>query len=217
MLESPVQRHFLAELERANKQLDNSVRRRLPVLTSCSTCDQPACCTQKILSPFFEAMPIARQLKREGRDSPELRARMHAEADAMDQVTRGTWFKQERPCVFLENGRCSVYENRPHACRTFYAISPAENCRNGAVDTTVKWVDVADLVAALLDRARVIHMMMSLRETRMRVLLATLPRIVAIALEAWDLENPNDYVRRQKWPTVDDIKSGAMIDPLERE
>ncbi len=34
------------------------------------------------------------------------------------------------PCVFLENGACSIYEHRPSACREHLVTSPAELCQD---------------------------------------------------------------------------------------
>ncbi len=33
-----------------------------------------------------------------------------------------------RPCGFLENGECGIYENRPLICREYVVSSPAEHC-----------------------------------------------------------------------------------------
>ena len=41
------------------------------------------------------------------------------------------WMTQsaaERKCVFLKNGECSIYENRPFMCAKFLVTSPPEDC-----------------------------------------------------------------------------------------
>lgn len=38
------------------------------------------------------------------------------------------WREMKAWCPFLENGECSVYERRPVACRTFYALNDPKFC-----------------------------------------------------------------------------------------
>lgn len=35
---------------------------------------------------------------------------------------------KERKCVFLKNGECSVYEDRPLACRKYLVVNPPKKC-----------------------------------------------------------------------------------------
>jgi len=197
-------------LERDNKGLDEIVRRRLPVVTSCPTCTTPGCCYQKVISPFVEALPIARQIRDEGRDTPELRAELRAEGERIELAGRAQWMREARPCAFLADGRCTVYRNRPFACRTYYVMSDPANCQPSAPDGKVKFVNTVDLMASLLERAMIFHTRLGLRPTRARILIGALPRLVAIALEAWDLDHDAfaEYVRRQKWPTASDLEAG---------
>ncbi|MFL5245310.1 MAG: YkgJ family cysteine cluster protein [Gemmataceae bacterium] len=39
------------------------------------------------------------------------------------------------PCPFLENESCSIYPDRPIACREYLVTSPAENCKNPTSET----------------------------------------------------------------------------------
>jgi len=41
-----------------------------------------------------------------------------------------SWIEPERTCIFLESGRCAIYERRPLACRLFGLVPAAE--RDGA-------------------------------------------------------------------------------------
>lgn len=43
------------------------------------------------------------------------------------------WRKRGIPCPLLKDGRCSTYANRPIACRSFVALTPAEWCSPGDV------------------------------------------------------------------------------------
>ena len=43
----------------------------------------------------------------------------------------GRWYAQlDLPCPFLADEMCTIYENRPVACREYLATSPAEHCRS---------------------------------------------------------------------------------------
>lgn len=45
---------------------------------------------------------------------------------------------KERKCVFLKNNECSVYEDRPLACRKYVVVSPAKKCNTEfEVNTTL--------------------------------------------------------------------------------
>jgi Fe-S-cluster containining protein len=48
------------------------------------------------------------------------------------------YFRLGIPCPFLENESCSIYADRPLACREFLVTSPAENCRNPGPDNIAK-------------------------------------------------------------------------------
>lgn len=205
--ETETQRRVLDSLERGYKQLDEIVRQRvrLPVVTSCATCTTPGCCSQKVVSPFYEALPIARELRRTGRDTPDLRARLRADADAMEAVTRKAWLRAARPCAFLADGRCSVYAARPFSCRTYLVTTAPANCQPNAPDNTVAFINVGDLVLQDMQRAREIHRLLGLKETRKRLFIGVLPRLVLRALEVWDIDDPAAALRVMGWPTDDDL------------
>lgn len=44
------------------------------------------------------------------------------------------YYAQRLPCPFLENEVCSIYENRPSACRELLVTSPAELCQELAIN-----------------------------------------------------------------------------------
>jgi len=58
------------------------------------------------------------QRPRTEEDIPKFMAGLHA------------YFAKWHPCPFLENDRCSIYEERPLICREFMVSSPPENCSN---------------------------------------------------------------------------------------
>ncbi|PYS89267.1 MAG: hypothetical protein DMF62_07625 [Acidobacteria bacterium] len=44
------------------------------------------------------------------------------------------YFNEQIPCPFLEDSMCSIYEQRPIACREYLATSPAENCSSPSAE-----------------------------------------------------------------------------------
>ncbi len=42
----------------------------------------------------------------------------------------GDYFRARVPCPFLEEGACSIYDERPLTCREYLVVSPAELCAN---------------------------------------------------------------------------------------
>ncbi|MFT3765337.1 MAG: YkgJ family cysteine cluster protein [Minicystis sp.] len=68
------------------------------------------------------------------------------------------YFAASIDCPFLENERCSIYADRPVACRQHLATSPPEHCKDlegGKVETTARpvWMSevLADLSASIAD------------------------------------------------------------------
>ena len=49
--------------------------------------------------------------------------------EEMEPINRG-YYALRMPCAFLENEVCSIYEDRPAACRELLVTSPAELCQD---------------------------------------------------------------------------------------
>ena len=92
------------------------------------------------LVAMIEAMPAERRTRVKDRfavAAAALRAAGLADAlldprtvDADRQLELGVeYYRLYLDCPFLENERCTVYEERPIVCREFLMTSPAENCR----------------------------------------------------------------------------------------
>lgn len=64
---------------------------------------------------------------------PALEGRSGLDADAA--VALGlAWFRLGVPCPFLEDESCSIYEERPIACREYLVSSPPERCADPSPD-----------------------------------------------------------------------------------
>jgi Fe-S-cluster containining protein len=89
-----------------------------------TTCDNCArCCFESPGLFFVEYLRLAglvAKMPRNRRDALLRRA---------FQELLFSWIQPERQCLFLESGRCTIYESRPLACRLFGLVSPADRDR----------------------------------------------------------------------------------------
>lgn len=61
------------------------------------------------------------------------------------------YFREGVPCPFLEDSMCSIYANRPIACREYLAVSDPVNCSNPSAEG-VKLVDLPIKPSATLKK-----------------------------------------------------------------
>lgn len=115
-----------------------------------------ACCRQLVpiaetearhIRDVLEALPEPRRTKIRARFA-EARRRLEA-AGLLEKLlhTDLQWaegesvsfglqyFRQGIPCPFLEEESCSIYSDRPIACREYLVTSPAENCARPTAET----------------------------------------------------------------------------------
>jgi len=167
---------------------------KLPVV--CSTCSATkACCASYVIIRLYEGLLIADQLKKAGRDSPELRAELRARAEAMEAARARTW---STPCMFLdERERCTVYDVRPTTCAQLYVYTPPELC--AARSSEIMSYTPRKEVAAANQVEEEFRARLSLRRKVGRRYLGVLPRMVLVSLEAWDRSDFRDYLRQLPW------------------
>jgi len=156
-------------------------------VSSCISCDAPkGCCSLRVLVYLHDVVPLADRVRREGRDTPELRAALATAADLME--AQGPAYR--RPCVFLDaDERCTVYTDRPIECGTTFVFTPATLCSDPNATTLEKFVtDLGDAPSKMERRFE--------REARLEQLpgayMGFLPRMVLLCLEAWER---TDYVQ----------------------
>lgn len=128
-----------------------------------------ACCRQPIplaeieahrLAELVEALPEPR--RREIKTRFETACRHFFERGWFEKLDRCALLPEEErqkvvleyfyegvDCPFLESGACSIYEDRPLACREYLVTSPAENCSAPAPET-VRMVELRIKSAATL-------------------------------------------------------------------
>jgi Fe-S-cluster containining protein len=102
---------------------------------SCHGCTEAACCRDKVYAPFWACLPLARQLRRDRRDTRAFREDLRARAEEMNCYDSSEWLNRYQPCVFLENERCTMYRLRPHICQNLWVFSSPEQCKPPAGKT----------------------------------------------------------------------------------
>ena len=161
-------------------------------VSSCIGCAAPkGCCSLRVLVYFHEIVPLADRLRRERRDTPELRAALATSADLMETAHED----YRRPCVFLDaDERCSVYTHRPIECGTTFVFTPATMCSDRTATHLEKFVtDLGDAPQKMQRRFE--------REARLVQLpgpyMGFLPRMVLLCLEAYDRPDYAEYLAEQ--------------------
>ncbi|MBE9566033.1 MAG: YkgJ family cysteine cluster protein [Proteobacteria bacterium] len=86
--------------------------------TECENCAR--CCFESPGLFFIEYLYQVDQLAREPGPRLELLVR-----EALEELFF-SWIEPDRPCLFLEDLRCTQYERRPLACRLFGLVAPAD-------------------------------------------------------------------------------------------
>ena len=169
---------------------------RLPMV--CTTCTATkACCNSYVIVRFYEGLVIADTLKRTGRDTPELRADLRTRAELMEATPVADWFT---PCLFLDaDQRCSVYAVRPTTCAQLYVYSSPDLC-NARSSLIISYTPRAEVTHAN-EIEEAFRERLSLRKKVGRRYVGILPRMVLVALEAWDRTDFRDYLRQLDWPT----------------
>lgn len=176
---------------------------------SCRACTTPGCCKQKVAVPLFEAIPIAARLREQGQDTPELRKRLRALGKEQASYTRAEWLNLDRPCVFLEDGRCAIYEDRPSACRAYYTFSEPALCNPPAgkpVEALACCQHVANESFAVADAFGQDHGLPRAEPGARQVFVDWLPTAVVRALVAFERPDWPSFVQRQSWPDAETIE-----------
>ena len=182
-------------LIREAEQLAESVAHEHGRSVSCLTCTATkACCWLSIGIPFHEALPIADRLRRDERDTPELRAALAVAADLMETHTPPAYRELRRPCALQgADNRCTVYDQRPRECGTAFVFSAPELCSD--LDATA--FETLLLPDELRDPLRKTEVFVerTLGLPRIGGLYAgALPRMVLLALEAWERDDFAPYL-----------------------
>ncbi|HUS33301.1 MAG TPA: YkgJ family cysteine cluster protein [Kofleriaceae bacterium] len=175
-------------------------QQKLPVV-QCFNCDaKKMCCHSIVVARFYEGCVVAAYLRDAGRDTPELRAELRAVAEAMEATNPRDWRK---PCHFLDaDERCTVYTARPTPCGSLYVYTPPANCSDPTAAVQAYVAHEENGIAQQLEDQ--FREKLSLRKKVGRRYIGVLPRMVLVALEAWDRTDFRDYLRSLDWPSDSD-------------
>jgi hypothetical protein len=182
-------------LIREAEQLAEEVAQTNARSVSCTTCTAAkACCSLSVGIPFHEALPVADRLRREGRDTAELRAALSAAADLMETHTPPDYRALRRRCALQGlDDRCTVYDQRPRECGAAFVFSPPELCSDLDADGYETLLLPPELQDPLRTTEIAVERTLGLR--RLDSLYAgALPRMVLLALEAWDRDDFAEYL-----------------------
>jgi Fe-S-cluster containining protein len=201
--------HILADLQamvtdiiaRATKQSKIlGKQQKLPVV-QCFSCDaKKSCCHSVVVARLYEGIVVAAYLRETGRDTTALRDQLRATAEQMEAVTPYEW---RRPCVFLDaDERCTVYPARPTPCGTLYVYTPPAACSDPSAGVKAYVAHEENAVAQQIEDE--FREKLALRKKVGRRYIGVLPRMVLVALEAWDRTDFREYLRALEWPSDTD-------------
>ncbi|HEX7836786.1 MAG TPA: YkgJ family cysteine cluster protein [Kofleriaceae bacterium] len=164
---------------------------------SCTRCRATkTCCWSMVVARLYEGVIIADRLRRTGRDVPALRDELAARAEAMEATSPQGW---RTPCLFLDAAeRCTIYDVRPSPCGILHVYTDPAWCTTRAGEIR-GYVAHEELIAAT-ELEEAFRERLALRKKVGRRYLGVLPRMVLVALEAWDRTDFRDYLRQLPWP-----------------
>ena len=106
-------RDFLKHRTRlSSKEVDNlvfEIAERVWKRTDCTGCAN--CC--RVVAPTLSENDVERLASHLGMNSFEFASKYLKQAES---AADSPWVMRERPCPFLKDNRCSVYEHRPATC-----------------------------------------------------------------------------------------------------
>lgn len=186
---------------RATKEAKTLGRQQKLPVVQCFNCDaKKACCSSVVVARLYEGMVVAAFLKEAGRDTPELRQQLLAAAETMEGTSP---YDYRVPCVFLDAAeRCTVYDARPTPCGTLYVYTPPAACNDPSATVKAYMAHAENAVAQQIEDE--FRDKLSLRKKVGRRYIGVLPRMVLVALEAWDRTDFRDYLRQLEWPAEAD-------------
>lgn len=168
---------------------------------SCTACkERKACCWSLVVARLYEGIRVAATLRAQDRDTPELRAQLLDAATAMEAADP---YGYRRSCLFLDGAeRCTVYAGRPSACGTLWVYSPPRACNEPGAQIRAFIADTEQAAATELEEP--FRKRLGLRKKVGRRYIGVLPRMVLLALEAWDREDFREVLSAHAWPTDDE-------------
>lgn len=96
---------------------------------SCVSCTSGVCCCARVDVVLADVVPILERLDADKRLTPAfLEKCRERNREELRAGTPQEWLALRRSCLFLKDGRCSVYADRPVPCAQFFVWSDPVYC-----------------------------------------------------------------------------------------
>ena len=201
----------VADLHQHAARQAKAAGKSLKLAVSCTRCTATkTCCWSMVVARLYEGVIIADRLRRTDRDTPALRDELRARAEAMEAAKPQDF---RTPCVFLDGAeRCTIYDVRPGPCGILHVYTDPVWCTTLAGE--IRGYVPREELAAAIELEEVFRDRLALRKKVGRRYLGVLPRMVLVALEAWERTDFRDYLRQLPWPGDAEIaRWGASAPP----
>jgi Fe-S-cluster containining protein len=162
-----------------------------------------SCCRQMVFASYIEAYVAVKEAIRKNVSINKDRLRAIVR-DMSKSPSRQEWASKWEPCIFLDgDGRCSVYDSRPLACRAVVVSSDKAECAkpNGEV---VRY-DNKEVIHDAYAKIAAEHV-----NTAITPMVAALPEMVLMVLEG---RRPAQEARPGLYNGIDD----EMIEDVDRQ
>jgi Fe-S-cluster containining protein len=140
-------RQLRAEVIRDVELLVRHASTQMQRKPTCASCASGVCCCSRVDVVLMDAVLILEKQEHEGALTKEFLSQCRDRARAELRAGKpSSWIARRTPCLFLRNGRCSVYDVRPVPCALFYVWSDPMNC-----------VDMKNLRELVVPQLRMLH------------------------------------------------------------
>jgi Fe-S-cluster containining protein len=189
--------HTVADIHQFAARQAKSAGKANRLAVTCGRCTATkTCCWSMVVARLYEGVIIADRLRRTGRDAPALRDELRGRAERMEVSSPRDW---RTPCAFLDaRERCTIYDVRPSPCGVLHVYTDPEWCTTLAGE--IRGYVPREELAAAIDFEEAFRDRLALRKKVGRRYLGVLPRMVLVALEAWERTDFRDYLRQLPWP-----------------
>jgi Fe-S-cluster containining protein len=200
----------VAEIHRHAARGAKAAGKPLRLAVSCVQCKATkTCCWSMVVARLYEGVVIADRLRRTRRDTPALRDELRVRAEAMEAASPRDW---RTPCLFLDAAeRCTIYDVRPSPCGNLHVYTDPAWCTTLAGE--IRGYVASQEVAAATALEEVFRDRLALRKKVGRRYLGVLPRMVLVALEAWDRTDFRDHLRQLPWPGEAELAAWGASPP----
>lgn len=174
----------------------------------CSSCRSADCCFIPTQTFFLEMWPAARRIRLEGKDSPQFRTWLRRRGELQESYSHNEWFRMQQPCPLLRDKRCTVYEQRPLCCSSYFAWNGPDVCSVKNTTVLVGRIEATGLIASMAFHCTQVAKDVLRCDLEDRLPVGSIGRMTALALEIFASdESPADHLQREPFPSLDNHES----------